>query len=277
MKRRPIIVAALLSLLLHAAAITGILYQASRQDLPPATGSESGAVELLIVEQKGAGEEGGPASDGQPEPQPEQPPTTAGAGPDPDPPAHAPDSAGTNDVAGAQSVASEPSDAAIEVAVSDPLPTPPVPPPPSPAPAPAPALAPAETKAAASRPPPAPPAQRAQPVAPTFDLRGTDSASNAMSLGDRIIPASPDNRHRNKPPAYPAEAARRGQEGAVIVQIHVGPTGVALGADVVETSGYRLLDRAAIDAVLTWRFRPALRDGMAVPFDMKMRFVFALE
>jgi protein TonB len=110
--------------------------------------------------------------------------------------------------------------------------------------------------------------------APVFDLAGTESESNADVLGSRVVPASPDNRFRNRPPIYPREAAIHGQHGAVVLVIHVSETGVATAADVLETSGVASLDQAALDAVRKWHFRPALRAGRAVPFDMPFRFIF---
>jgi outer membrane biosynthesis protein TonB len=38
-----------------------------------------------------------------------------------------------------------------------------------------------------------------------------------------------------------------------------------------------LLDRAAREAVMDWHFLPAVQDGRAIPFDMKLRVVFQLE
>jgi protein TonB len=118
----------------------------------------------------------------------------------------------------------------------------------------------------------APPAK--QRPALSFNLDGTDSLSNAEVIGQRVIPASPDDRFRNRPPVFPREAELRGEHGAVIVVIHVSETGQAVAADVARSSGHALLDQAAVDAVLKWRFRPALKDGKAIPFDMPMRFIF---
>jgi protein TonB len=112
------------------------------------------------------------------------------------------------------------------------------------------------------------------PQVPVFDLAGTDSESNAIVMGKDVIPASPDDRFRNRPPIYPLDAAVRGQQGEVEVVIHVSEYGVAAGADVAVTSGVASLDRAALDAVRKWHFRPAMKDGRSVPFDMPMRFIF---
>jgi protein TonB len=110
--------------------------------------------------------------------------------------------------------------------------------------------------------------------APVFDLAGTESESNADVLGGHVVPASPDDRFRNRPPIYPYEAAVHGEHGAVMLIIHVSEAGVATGVDVVESSGVASLDQAAKTAVRKWRFRPALQEGRAVPFDMPFRFVF---
>lgn len=103
---------------------------------------------------------------------------------------------------------------------------------------------------------------------------GTDSDTNAEVVGGGILPASLDNRYRNRPPPYPTEAAARGEQGAVLVLIHVAANGTAAGAEVLETSGFPALDEAAIKAVERWRFHPAMKDGQPVSFDMSIRFDF---
>ncbi|MBV8914930.1 MAG: energy transducer TonB, partial [Acetobacteraceae bacterium] len=45
---------------------------------------------------------------------------------------------------------------------------------------------------------------------------------------------------------------------------------------VASSSGYEILDRAARNAVLLWRFRPALSGGAPVPFDYVMNIRFSL-
>jgi protein TonB len=133
-------------------------------------------------------------------------------------------------------------------------------------------------------PPPPPPPQPTRDVdppkrpvpPPIFDLTGTASDSNAIASGTNVVPASPDKSQRNRPPPYPLEAARRGQEGAVELLIHISPEGIPIEADVVRGSGHVLLDRAARDAVLTWRFLPAVRDGAPIESEMTMLFRFQL-
>lgn len=121
-----------------------------------------------------------------------------------------------------------------------------------------------------------PAARASEPNAITFHFAGTDSASSAIASGPNMIPASIEDSSRNRPPVYPMEAARRGQEGTVVLLIRVSPMGLAEGAAVTTSSGHSSLDQAAVDAVMRWRFRPAVRDGRAVPFEMPMRIVFAM-
>lgn len=59
-------------------------------------------------------------------------------------------------------------------------------------------------------------------------------------------------------PRYPRMALRRGERGTVMVSVEVGPDGVPGAVEVATSSGSRLLDRAAVDAVRRWRFRPAM-------------------
>lgn len=67
------------------------------------------------------------------------------------------------------------------------------------------------------------------------------------------------------PPPYPRERIRAGDEGVVMLQVLVDVDGRPLEVEVVESSGYRDMDRAAQRHVLAkWRFQPAMRDGRAV-------------
>jgi protein TonB len=147
---------------------------------------------------------------------------------------------------------------------------------------PTPAAAPAKTSEPTSK--PEPPVQEAaaetQPVPPgaqqalTVTLSGTDSPSEARAWGNRVIPAKADAVFHNRPPEYPPEAVMNGEQGTVVLIIHVSPAGSTASIDVARSSGYVLLDRAAQEAVMRWRFLPAVKDGQAVASDMRMEFVF---
>ena len=57
-------------------------------------------------------------------------------------------------------------------------------------------------------------------------------------------------------PVYPRLSVRAGEEGTVRCRLHIAADGHVVSVDVVETSGYPRLDRAAVDALLSWRFFP---------------------
>ncbi len=58
----------------------------------------------------------------------------------------------------------------------------------------------------------------------------------------------------NAPPVYPPAAKRRGQQGTVVVRFTCDERGVVTQAEVFRTSGFALLDEAALTAVSRWRF-----------------------
>lgn len=67
------------------------------------------------------------------------------------------------------------------------------------------------------------------------------------------------------PPPYPREALVDGDAGTVLLEVLVDVDGRPLEVRVAKSSGSRALDVAARRQVLAkWRFRPAMRDGVAV-------------
>lgn len=75
----------------------------------------------------------------------------------------------------------------------------------------------------------------------------------------KLSPPVPDE--DNERPVYPRIARRRGIGGVVVLSVHVDPTGAVTSVEVHHGSGNALLDDAARDAALEWRFLPARRDG----------------
>ena len=124
----------------------------------------------------------------------------------------------------------------------------------------------------ASDPPVAQPAR-----ARVVEAGGGDLQRQALLVrGDNVVPPRPDARHRNKPPAYPAEAARQNAQGTVWLLVHVLPTGKPGYVRITRSSGNPSLDRAAAEAVRGWQFTPAERDGARVAFDYLTSIRFAI-
>lgn len=78
-------------------------------------------------------------------------------------------------------------------------------------------------------------------------------------------------------PRYPRDAYRRGEAGTVLLRVHVGADGEPRNIDLVNSSGSRSLDRAAVDAVRRWRFAPAMRGETPVDGTVQVPIEFALD
>lgn len=81
--------------------------------------------------------------------------------------------------------------------------------------------------------------------------------------------------HRNASPQYPAEARRRRMEGVVGVLIRINRSGTPDAVEVTSSSGSPMLDAAAIEALLQWRFAP-VRDGsraLSAGYPLDIKFV----
>lgn len=71
----------------------------------------------------------------------------------------------------------------------------------------------------------------------------------------------------NPNPRYPPDALAAGLEGRVVVLIKIGADGRVTAASVYESSGLDSFDEAALEAIRRWRYRPARRGGLAVPYE----------
>jgi protein TonB len=80
----------------------------------------------------------------------------------------------------------------------------------------------------------------------------------------------------NPPPRYPAAARRRGVEGTVLVRLKVDGRGRVLDAEVLRSSGSKLLDEAAASALRRWRFTPGWDQKGVVESTVTVPVKFAL-
>jgi protein TonB len=77
-------------------------------------------------------------------------------------------------------------------------------------------------------------------------------------------------------PRYPTAAMRANQEGWVDVEFTVDAQGVVGGVNIIDAQPKHVFDRAALDAVTRWEFRPASRNGEPMPVTMRRRIEFKL-
>lgn len=120
--------------------------------------------------------------------------------------------------------------------------------------------------------PQVPPTPIAPPVEPPSVVDGTEAAPPqpeavaAPAPGYDPAPARVGLAAIEAPaPPYPIPELRRGVEGTVLLEILVDEQGLPIEVTIKRSSGHRRLDAAARKHVLAhWRFRPAMRDGVAV-------------
>ncbi len=78
-------------------------------------------------------------------------------------------------------------------------------------------------------------------------------------------------------PSYPAVAIRRGYEGKVVLNVRVLPNGKPEEIAIYKSSGYKVLDKAALKAVKKWKFVPAQRGFTAVASWVRVPIEFQLK
>lgn len=82
---------------------------------------------------------------------------------------------------------------------------------------------------------------------------------------------------KNPLPPYPRLARERGWQGTTVLRVMVLATGTAESVEVVQSSGFRVLDDAAVTSVRGWRFLPARRGESAVNSWVEVPVRFQLE
>ena len=81
----------------------------------------------------------------------------------------------------------------------------------------------------------------------------------------------------NPPPRYPRTARRRGAQGTVILSVYVDAQGRVDNLWVFESSGFRVLDNAALEGVKKWSFEPGRKGDTKVAMWVNVPVRFELQ
>lgn len=112
------------------------------------------------------------------------------------------------------------------------------------------------------------------PDAPAYETAGTADTAQEAAL---TLPRT-DAAHLNNPaPHYPALSRRLGEQGRVLLDIYILPDGTVGDIKLNTSSGYPRLDKAALDAVRSWRFVPAKRGDEPIPYWYVQPVTFSLD
>jgi protein TonB len=68
----------------------------------------------------------------------------------------------------------------------------------------------------------------------------------------------------NPKPDYPPEADRMAQRGVVLLEVEVNAEGRVTGISIKRSSGFPLLDDAAVRGIRRWTFEPARVSGLPI-------------
>jgi protein TonB len=132
-----------------------------------------------------------------------------------------------------------------------------------PPPAPVVAPPPAPVQPVVAAPPPAQPTVVAPPPAPP----------QPVILSGELSVSCPER----SPPNYPLRSRRLNEQGRVLLRVELNEAGHLSDVTVKTSSGFPMLDAAAVSAVKTWRCKPAIRNGVSVPAVALQPFAFILE
>jgi protein TonB len=106
---------------------------------------------------------------------------------------------------------------------------------------------------------------------PQFAMKGGD---DAFGGGDMDSPPTAVNK---LPPTYPSGLLSKGIGGRVLVACTVDESGRVSSTTIKQSSGHPDLDKAAINAVNKWKFKPGTRGGKAVKSNCIVPFNFEVK
>ena len=93
-------------------------------------------------------------------------------------------------------------------------------------------------------------------------------------LSDEPVETSEADAIKKVRPIYPKRYQRRSIEGTVLIKLLVNEQGIVTQVDVVESSGFRQMDQAAVNAAKQWVFKPKQKGGRTVKSWLKLPVKF---
>jgi len=115
----------------------------------------------------------------------------------------------------------------------------------------------------------------------TIESKTTAAVQPASQIDDTLPAAAlkiarPLYKQNTSPP-YPQKARRLGYEGIVMLKVLINQNGRVDNVAVLKSSGYIILDRAALSAVKKWLFEPGAEGGIKKKMWVKIPIRFYLE
>jgi TonB family protein len=86
----------------------------------------------------------------------------------------------------------------------------------------------------------------------------------------------PDKEAPCAKPVYPRMSLRYDEEGKVTLRFRIGEDGAIMESQIVRSSGFPLLDNAALDALQKCRYKPGMQKGKPIQATYTMQYVWVL-
>ena len=79
------------------------------------------------------------------------------------------------------------------------------------------------------------------------------------------------------PPVYPVDVAKQGVTGRVVMVVDVAADGSVSAVKIERSAGNAQLDKAALDAVAQWKFKPMVENGKPMPSQVRVPIDFEMD
>lgn len=113
-------------------------------------------------------------------------------------------------------------------------------------------------------------------ILPTVDFLKIEFNGNIKTNSARKISTFPAKLLKSVLPKYPASAIKRNIEGTTLLEFEVDKFGVVKNPIIVVSSGHKILDIEAINAIRKAKFDPAILDGTNVSSQIRLPIEFKL-
>ena len=110
----------------------------------------------------------------------------------------------------------------------------------------------------------------------TNDLLGNIKDTKDILMTASSVDKKPRPSRTNKPPTYPKRAARDGITGKITLKILLSKEGRVLKSRVTQSMPKNVFDDAALTAVASWTFEPAMYNGEPVQIWIDQEVIFEI-
>ncbi|MBU6468588.1 MAG: energy transducer TonB [Betaproteobacteria bacterium] len=114
------------------------------------------------------------------------------------------------------------------------------------------------------------------PTQKTLESKPKAPTQVAPSQSTQPSPPQIDTHYPCTAPEYPALARRNAEEGKVLLSFLINAEGQVENSKVLQSSGFSMLDEAALKALSQCRFTPATQDGKAIAIRVTIPYIWRL-